>query len=224
MTVIVISDNTTGADFSGLFAVEARESSSTTNYYSGGFIGRGVEIQSYGSGDRDHGFYFPTGISNVPSGATVSSAILSIYVTEASAPVSTFDIVGRRLLRDAVYSTLTWDDYDTSLAWGTPGALNATDRNSTILCTATITNGMSPAYVDFTDDALTAWVQAIVDGTYTNQGIVIECASDTAYDGRYLFSSDNTQTDGQRPKLTITYTTGGGVVIPVFMNQYRQRR
>ncbi|MFA6040540.1 MAG: hypothetical protein WC733_03475 [Methylophilus sp.] len=204
MTVAVISDNT-GATYSGHYAVEARESDPTTNYYGGGFIGRGVEIQTYGSGDRDHGFFYPTGLSNlVGLGATVSNVVLEIYATEIGA---TFDIVARGLIVNSAYNQLTWDDRLTSTAWTGGGATSTSDRNATVLATASLTNGGS-GYQAFSNSGLIAWVQAIVDGG-TNYGLVIQPSNDTAYDGSYAFFTDNTQTDGQRPKLTVTYTTGG---------------
>lgn len=208
MTVAVISDNT-GATYSGLFAVEARESNPSDQYYGGGNIGRGVEVQTYASGDRAHGFLFPTGLSNlVGLGATVTDVVLEVYATEIGA---TFDIVARGLIVAATYNQLTWDDRLTGTAWTGGGATSTSDRNATVLATASLTSS-GTGYQAFSNSGLIAWAQAIVDGG-TNYGLTIAPANDTAYNGDYMFFSDNTQTDGQRPKLTVTYTTGTSVAL-----------
>ena len=138
----------------------------------------------------------------IPSAATISSATLSLYCSgENSSNARTLRVF--RLKRAWVEAQATWNIYSTGNKWQTAGGFGANDCEQTDIgsraFSATETTG------EYKDFSLTvADIQAIVNGTWTNNGFLIK--ADTESSDRYSFySSDNAS---NKPKLTIVYTTG----------------
>ncbi len=128
-------------------------------------------------------------VSSIPSGSTIDSASISLYVWNASA--------GTYVLREAKVgwseSTVDWNDFNQS------GDIGTTDLGSiTASSTGTYTFNLNVAGEQLIED----WV----NGTKTNNGFVIQTSGTT--DGLSFSSSEAGQS--ARPQLSITYTTGGG--------------
>lgn len=143
----------------------------------------------------------------IPPGAVISAATLSLYCYgENSGNARTLRVF--RLKRAWVEAQATWNIYSTGNNWQTAGGFGANDCEQTDIgsraFSATETTG------EYKDFSLTvADIQAIVNGTWTNNGFLIK--ADTESNDRYSFySSDNA---ANKPKLTITYSIAGNVQI-----------
>lgn len=135
-------------------------------------------------------------ISSIPSNATISQAIFSLFTASASG--SSVQNV-HRLVRNWVESEATWNEAETGTNWGTAGAANTTtDYNSTLLDTITQS---SSSNTESTAD-ITSTVQDWVDGTSSNYGLRLSYASGTAVN----WHSADGLTAAYHPSLAITYT------------------
>lgn len=202
MVTVVIGDNT-GDDYSGTEDSRMQETAYTTNYGSA----TEYEIQSQTTSNRHHVCLKFSGISNLPSSLSVTSSVVSLYLN-LSFYSGNQTITCNRLLRNWVESQVTWDDYATSAAWTSGGATSdGNDRDGT--SAASVTHSESTGYKNFSDTSqIQGEVEDFADGTLTNYGWVFY-RSDTASDLIRLFTSSE-GTDGERPYLTVTYTTTGG--------------
>lgn len=208
---VLISANTT-ADYTGFDAIHTREANSSDNYWDNGNADRGIEIQSYDSGDRSHGYLYPTGLSNL-TGETLSDFSVELYLDNVSGTTS---LSLRRLLVSSDKTQVTWDERSTGVNWTNGGSLgNGTDREATSLVDLAIVSGDIGTYIIFSSSALTAWANGVLAGTITNYGLELEMTSDTAYDGRYAFLNNQTFTDGTRPIARATIAGGGATNLTV---------
>lgn len=146
-------------------------------------------------------------LSSIPSGATISSAVLSLWTkTDYATDNSTFKV--HRVKRNWVEAQATWNIYSTGNNWGTAGADHADDFDSTehasraFSATETI-----DAETQFTFDAtgLTE-LKKMIDGTYTNYGWIVRGLIPETANAGYTFHSSSGTTAGYRPKLVIEYT------------------
>lgn len=160
-----------------------------------------------------------TGMTNIPAGATVSSATLYI---RTGGGFGSIDAYVYECLRAWTQSAATWNDYNSTSspqgAWATSGGVGSGDLTTPEDGTATINGGSTWYSLD-----VTTATQAIIDGT--NNGYIIT--------GSYVKSPTPTNfwqvhrenaSDGSRPELFITYTTGSsGAIQPALVDQ-RYRR
>ena len=146
-------------------------------------------------------------ISSIPAGATIDSAILSLYYTlYANTNPSGRTVYAYRLLRtDWSESQSTWNIFKTGSSWTTVGCSSNGNDYST-------TNGASTTFPDAIDAWMSWTVTDIVATQYAaseNGLFVIRMAGEgrTASYSRPYFASNET-TDGAefRPKLVIEYT------------------
>ena len=137
--------------------------------------------------------------SSIPAGATVVDASVRFRATDPSASVYR----AYPLLRSWTETVTTWTTAATGVPWATAGATGATDRGSTAVG---VLSAPSLGRVTLALDANgIALVQSWIDGTATNNGIVIAGTSVT--DGIDLASREAT-TAGDRPELVVTYRLG----------------
>jgi hypothetical protein len=143
-------------------------------------------------------------VSSLPAGATVQSASLTLYVTSRS---------NSNTMTAAVYPVLrywnagyaTWATVDGSIAWTTAGCNGmGTDRSGT--AAASVTFNVASGSVTTPD--LTALVQGWVDAPASNYGVLLRPQGGAGIVNYYIASAQNA-TLAYRPKLTVTYTTGG---------------
>lgn len=164
-------------------------------------------------------------ISSLPAGATLNSAILTLYC-EAEATTTDRTIGVHRALTqwfegvkdaaapDASQDGSTWNlrNANGSVAWGAAGGQSGVDYTATATASVVIT-APATAY----DFNVLADVQAWHEASAVNHGwFVINTQEMTSNTRKTIASSDNA-TAGNRPKLVIDYTEaaadGGGARI-----------
>jgi len=163
----------------------------TTNY---GTIDQG-HLQ-YNTQDRQlHRF----DVSSIPSNATVTSATISFYVYNVAG--GTPSVSCYRVLTHWDEMQATYNNRLTSNAWGTPGLSSGTDYDATAVGTS---GSISAAgWVSFTATSL---VQGWVNGSYANEGVMYKEGT-TGH--LYTYMREYAIDTSKRPKLDVTYTTGG---------------
>jgi len=198
MSVTVIGDNSTGVDYTGTDDTQIQSANPTIPGE-----GSSWEVTKYSSGVHISALIRLTGLSNIPSNAIIDDVTLSIYLEDAVG-AGPHTISAYRLFR-AWNETATWEAFTNGGGdiWGTNGALNTTtDRSSTVSGTTSVST--TPGYFNITGAQLIADVQAIVNSTNTNEGWILE-RTDGADDTTYRQFTASEGTDGQRPKLTVTW-------------------
>jgi hypothetical protein len=177
VTVATITDNTTGT-YTGC---EDTWTGDGANH------GSATTINGNSFGDENTELAF-SGLSNIPSNATVSAVTLRIYFTEFG---GAGNCIFQRITSSWVEGSVT----------ATPTAAAAS---------ATLAHGTStPGYVDFSAAGLVTDVQNWVSGANSNYGWLITESSS------YFIAASSEGTNGQRPELVVTYTTPGGAASPV---------
>lgn len=198
MVTKVITDNTTGGDYTGtedstlVSAVPTLVENTNTQMF----------VYTIGGGDVRSGVIRFTGLSNITGPVTVSSATLSLYRTNGDDghPIEIY-----KLLRAWVDSQVCWNDYATSTAWQTAGATGALDKEAAA-SVSTNTSGGINAYQDFTSAQLATDVENFINTPSSNNGWLVSQGGAGAQLIRYA-SEDGT--DATRPKLTVVYTDSG---------------
>lgn len=157
-----------------------------------------------------------SGLSNIPTGATITAASLFLYDHDSSG--GDLVVTLRRLLRDWVVGTQNgadrdndtpdsscWNEYGSHNVWTTAGALsNGNDRSSTTTYTATLTT--NTGWHELTSAQLIADVQNMVSTPANNFGWHID-GTDGAHSGNAIrFSTSQDGTATLRPYLVVTYT------------------
>jgi hypothetical protein len=129
-------------------------------------------------------------LSSIPTGATVSSATVTLNVTNPSP--QTYGVY--ELKKAWNEGQLTWNQAATGTPWATAGAKGATDRGAQI---ASVTPTQIAPYT-FTVPA--SVVQGWLNNPSSNNGILL--AHTTNFDGFIFGTKEGTSP----PKLTINYT------------------
>ena len=150
-------------------------------------------------------------LSSIPAGAIIVSATLSLFITaDRSNNARTYKAF--RLLRNWGETTVTWNKYDGTNNWGTAGATNATDIDTTEMASCSYTSsesaGTEKQYL-FTVSEF----QKFITGAYTNYGWLIK--ADTETDDSYEHGSSSHATSGYRPKLVVEYNLPAGEPVSV---------
>jgi len=149
-------------------------------------------------------------LSDIPAGATINSAVLSIRASvDNSTNARTFRVY--RVLRAWTEAGITWNKYDGISDWGTAGCSNTTtDREAADIGSRAFT--ATETLNEFKDLTLTASAiqEMITGGAFTNNGFLIQADTESA--DNYGFNSSENGTEGNNPKLVVTYTSGGGTL------------
>jgi PKD repeat protein len=135
----------------------------------------------------------------VPDGATITSATLSLHKTAGQDAV----VEAKRLLRNWHETQASWTNAATGAPWQVAGARGAADVAASGDGTAPIPVGNGWFNVDVTES-----VQAFAAGAASNFGWRINHVSGPNSIKDY--ASRNYGTQSLRPKLTITFSGGGG--------------
>ncbi len=144
-------------------------------------------------------------LSAIPAGATVQSAVLTLTVTEQDA-ANWLDLDVFKLLRPWEEMQATWKQATSSVAWTTPGANGSDDRAITRSATARVNAGPGGT-VSF---ALTSLAQEWVNSPAGNQGLLLRPTLPiNNMTMTYRFASLDRWDPAWRPKLVVTYTSGG---------------
>lgn len=200
MATITISNNT-GATYSGVVDTWIQQTNPTENKNSE----IDLVVSQWTTADRRHALIKFGGLSSVASGGVVSNAKVRLRCTAKGANPSTIQL--RKLLRAFTDSQATWNIAQTSVNWGTAGALNATtDYDPSLLAQATVVVG---SYAELTGSLVDAYVQSVID-TGTDNGLVLFNSFFNSGSDNFTTAtvSSSVGTDGQRPELVFDYAVG----------------
>lgn len=148
-------------------------------------------------------------LSSIPSNATITSAVLSLYWYYPAETTRTNDTVVQlyRIAADWHPSFACWSNKKQSVAWAHAGgdwydSTGASQGNSPFAsATFTAANIPDNAYHSWT---ITSLIQAMVSGAVSNNGFLLKASSES---GNYIaFYSNDYGTPSKRPKLVISYT------------------
>jgi hypothetical protein len=145
-------------------------------------------------------------------GAVATSVVLSTFIIYDYA-LTTATISAYRLLRNWTLLGVTWNKYDGTNTWGTAGATNASDIDTTFGAWGTVNTSATEAVGTEKQISLNvAEFNKILNGTYPNYGWLLKTGEAADTDG-YNHATSRNSTAGYRPKLVIEYTIGGNQVI-----------
>jgi len=171
--------------------------SANTNY------GTATSIDIDGSPDISALIYWD--LTQIPAGSEVESVTLQFNVTNTSS--SAYDLY--EVLRAWDEMTATWNQAANGSAWGTAGALNSSDRGSTVL--GSFTPSATGLRTITLNAAGIAAVQKWINDPATNRGFIIQ---DYANSSGADISTSEVSTASQRPKISITYRPSGPIGTP----------
>ena len=197
MTTVVISDNTTGRDYTGSTDTFLHEDG-------GGNFGTEtwITVSTYAVGDYNHGLIKFDGLSNIPSTATITSVTLELYQNVSD---SSWDIALNAVLRNWVETQATWTIYSTGNSWTTAGATGSGDITASASATVTVANTLDQ-YYSFSSAQMATDVQGWVTTPSSNYGWLLRPSGAPALNGKQFVTSEGA--DDTRPKLTVVYTEG----------------
>ncbi len=184
-------------------AAETKTTVSTTD----ATISEPVPNQNYGSGStlyvdgdngsgKDYGALIKWDLSGISPGTKVSSASITLTVTDSSS--QTYEAY--MLKRAWVEWTATWNNYDSGKPWEVAGAKGSLDRDAAVAGTIT---PLAKGKRTFTLNP--AVVQSWVDNPASNHGIIIADTANT--DGFDFYSREAAPDATQQPQLTINLGT-----------------
>ncbi len=191
-------------------------SAANTDYNNGGSTELHVDATT-GTGRRTS--LLKWDVSSIPANAVVSSASLSLYVSDASPLV--FNLYNMRRAwvegtgnRTSSTTSSNWNTYNGTSNWGTAGAASTTeDRYDTNLWSAGTTSFSSTgSKTEALNAAGAAVVQGWIDGTIDNHGLIMQNYSGTTTNAVFFSSSENATT-ANRPRLNVTYCVVAGPTI-----------
>jgi hypothetical protein len=203
--------SSTCTDVSLVAAEDTYMSANDVQYNNGGNTSIHVDGTT---GTSRRGALMKWDVSSIPNGATVTAASIVVNVTDASSLV--FNLYNMR--RSWVEGTSSqansttsanWNTYDGAASWGTVGAANtSSDRFDTNLWGADTSSFASTGSrtVSLNSDGL-AVIQGWLSGS-ANNGLAIQNYSGSTANAVFFDSSENSTT-ANRPKMNITYCTGG---------------
>jgi hypothetical protein len=134
----------------------------------------------------------------VPDGATIKSAVLSLYKP------TNYDMVYglHRMLVSWTENGATWDQTGAGSAWNVPGA-NGSDVDYVSVADATASIGYGPGWINF--DVTKSVSQMALTAGSTNFGWRLKGASGYISGFKRFYSSEYEVSSELRPKLVVTY-------------------
>lgn len=158
-----------------------------------------------------------SGLTSIPSTATVTSVTISLYhngTNGNTAGGTTLDAYLHRVLVQWLNGETSWNNRLTTAAWATAGCSSTTDRVAVVSATTTVTvASVNGTEIQFTGPQLVTDVQNIVNLSAGNYGWSVESSADAigAVPFKYIeLHSPYSASTSLRPKITVTYNTGGG--------------
>lgn len=139
------------------------------------------------------------------SGITITSAILKMTPVYDDA-TNTRTMYAHRVLRSVNYSQVTWNQYSTGNNWGTAGCGNSSSDydGAVILGSATqFDNQAQNNALGFQMTLDASEINKFIDGTYTNNGIVLFLSVQSS--DLFGYASTDHATSAWRPVITVTY-------------------
>jgi hypothetical protein len=141
-------------------------------------------------------------LSPVPGGADIIEATLELYCDGWSGAAAQVTAGAYAVLRSTTITEATWNQAQSGNPWNVPGCDGVgSDREGTVASSQLI-NSIEKWYGwDVTD-----MVQRWVDGTLTNNGVLVRANSGQ---GTYAFQASEGSIIERRPRLVVTYHTSG---------------
>jgi serralysin len=137
-------------------------------------------------------------ITSIPPGSAIQSVDITANVTNMSAGQ---DYEFYQLQRSWIESEATWNEYSSGQSWQVPGADGTSDRHSTVL--GSLVSSVSGSTTISLNASGIAVVQSWVNNPSSNNGLIL---MDYINADNLDFSSRETATISDRPKLTVTYS------------------
>jgi hypothetical protein len=172
-------------------------------------------------------------VSSISATATINSATLYIWYlgqNDCTNPEGYANTLGvYRAFKTWTNAGVTWNDWiNPDSEWGTGGAENESDAGSDnsgdgsdydrkATAEDTYTQPAWQSTGQFLDFDVTDAVQNWVDGTWTNNGLVLRLNPTTPNEVIRCYASSEYGTTSYRPKLVVDYTEAGGSTRRVFM-------
>lgn len=166
-------------------------------------------------------------VSVVPSDATVTASVLSLFMNREMSD-TTADATAYRVLRNWVITEVTWNSWSSGNSWTTAGAGSAgNDRAAAASAVRSMTaTETEDVFKDWSGAQLTTDTQNFVDGGQTNNGWLIECPgkeNQGASQNWHEFNTSDHATAAQRPKLFVEYTPAPTGIIPLIQHHRQQQ-
>jgi RHS repeat-associated protein len=158
-------------------------------------------IQAGYDGTNDQRGLVQFNVSAIPHDAVVLNAALGLTV-QATSTSNTKPVGVYQLLRPWT-TEATWDAYDGTNSWGSPGASASSDAASTPAATQTL--GASTGPVDF---YITKLAQGWVDGSTADQGVLIRDVNPDSVANELTFTGAAGGSGG--PELDVVYEPRAG--------------
>jgi hypothetical protein len=147
-------------------------------------------------------------LSSIASNATISSAILSLWVASSTATQTGYVGV-YRCKRAWTQANATWNKYDGTNAWQTAGGTGTNDYDSTEWGTTSVAYNIADGTeVQFT--LSNTEMKKYIDGTYTNNGWLVKSVPEDSSSRHSWYTCDEATQTTKRPKLVIEYTVPSG--------------
>ena len=147
-------------------------------------------------------FDFTKGTNPIPAYSRIISATLYITpVTDNSSNARVLSVY--RSLRAWTEAGATWNKYDGTSDWGTAGAANTTtDREAAAMGTANISASQT-LNVGVPITLNVSKVQDWINGTFANNGMVLQVATES--EDQFVYASSDHGTAAYRPKIVIDF-------------------
>jgi hypothetical protein len=167
--------------------------------------GTASKMEVDGSPDRSSLIYWD--LTSIPPGSVVQSVDITVNVTNTSS--QSYECY--QLLQPWIENEATWNQYAFGQSWQVAGADGAEDRDSTVLGSITAPN--EGLFTMSLNTAGVAAVQSWVDNPSSNHGFIIQDYINAS--NGMDFSSRETGTVANRPKLTVTYDSNSQPVLTI---------
>jgi hypothetical protein len=200
MATLTLNQGGAGADKD----TAIRSSFSTYNYGADNNVYTGYLIGTVRRG------LFLADLSSIPSGSTISSATLSLYLRSIASGDNT--VSGYRSKRawlegtgtgNATGDGATWATYNGTNSWQTAGGMGANDAESDAITARATTVAEGVGSKAFTLD--TAKVSGWVDGTFANNGLLLKSGTEDSASNCSWYSAEHS-TSSLRPSWVVEYT------------------
>jgi hypothetical protein len=146
---------------------------------------------------------FKFDLSSIPTNATVTSAVLTVYRNSSSGTI-TYSVGAYEVKQAWNGANVTWNSYDGAITatWGTAGCNNTTSDRS-----ASAENAHALDLAADNSWSIPTMVQDWVTTPANNKGLLLMTADAWSAVGEWGFHTCEYATPAGRPKLVVTYTT-----------------
>lgn len=195
MTVTVIGDNT-GDDYSGTEDTYLKEGGGdATNNFS---TSTQLFVSKFNLNNEHVALLGFSGLSNIPSGDTVSAATIGLYLFVDQGG-GTHNIEVRKTLPSWVENETTWNISSTGNNWTTAGARSLGNDISNTQTATVAVNSTASEYKTWSSAQLATDVDGLVKDWRFER-------TDVGGDSQFKDFMSSNGTDGQRPYISVIHT------------------